>query len=195
MSAPSLSLRKGFNLVEAAIVLGVVGLVIGGIWVAASSVAENQRWQQTEQGWMYYIETINKLFPKAIVASQGNIDFNQQLSMSVPPPAGWTLGTNGRPKDPYGRLLIMQVQGSSGTFYAGYQEPVDNPECVYVYKMIIGKLFDRIITPTYFTASGTGPSGQCTLARNSYGDYNDGSYMNKCCPNSSGIGFYAALQN
>lgn len=29
---------KGFNLVEAAIVLGVVGLVIGGIWVAASAV-------------------------------------------------------------------------------------------------------------------------------------------------------------
>ncbi len=32
--------RKGFNLVEAAIVLGVVGLVIGGIWVAANSINE-----------------------------------------------------------------------------------------------------------------------------------------------------------
>lgn len=31
--------RRGFNLVEAAIVLGVVGLVIGGIWVVASSVS------------------------------------------------------------------------------------------------------------------------------------------------------------
>lgn len=30
--------KKGFSLVEAAIVLGVVGLVIGGIWVAASAV-------------------------------------------------------------------------------------------------------------------------------------------------------------
>jgi len=35
--------RSGFNLVEAAIVLGVVGLVIGGIWVAASSVTEKRR--------------------------------------------------------------------------------------------------------------------------------------------------------
>jgi len=32
---------EGFNLVEAAIVLGVVGLVIGGIWVAASGVQRN----------------------------------------------------------------------------------------------------------------------------------------------------------
>lgn len=37
-----LRLRLGFNLIEAAIVLGVVGLVIGGIWVAASAVRNNQ---------------------------------------------------------------------------------------------------------------------------------------------------------
>jgi competence protein ComGC len=35
--------RKGFNLVEAAIVLGVVGLVIGGIWATASAVMENHK--------------------------------------------------------------------------------------------------------------------------------------------------------
>ena len=39
--------RKGFNLVEAAIVLGVVGLVIGGIWVAA--------------GYFQYRSVINKI--------------------------------------------------------------------------------------------------------------------------------------
>ncbi len=38
--------KRGFNLVEAAIVLGVIGLVIGGIWVAASNVAANQRRQE-----------------------------------------------------------------------------------------------------------------------------------------------------
>jgi hypothetical protein len=31
--------RRGFNLIESAIVLGVVGLVIGGIWVAAAKVS------------------------------------------------------------------------------------------------------------------------------------------------------------
>jgi type II secretory pathway pseudopilin PulG len=28
--------QQGFNLIEAAIVLGVIGLVIGGIWVGAA---------------------------------------------------------------------------------------------------------------------------------------------------------------
>lgn len=35
--------NKGFNLIEAAIVLGIVGLVVGGIWVAATSVYANLR--------------------------------------------------------------------------------------------------------------------------------------------------------
>jgi hypothetical protein len=33
--------RRGFSLIEAAVVLGVVGLVIGGIWAAAVTVKEN----------------------------------------------------------------------------------------------------------------------------------------------------------
>lgn len=37
----------GFNLIEAAIVLGVVGLIIGGIWVAASAVSRAQKIDRT----------------------------------------------------------------------------------------------------------------------------------------------------
>lgn len=37
------SVRRGFNLIEAAIVLGIIGLVIGGIWIAATAVSERQK--------------------------------------------------------------------------------------------------------------------------------------------------------
>ena len=37
---PAARKKRGFSLIEAAIVLGVVGLVIGGIWAAAASVNE-----------------------------------------------------------------------------------------------------------------------------------------------------------
>ena len=34
--------RRGFNLIEAAIVLGVVGLVVAGVWVAAAAISERR---------------------------------------------------------------------------------------------------------------------------------------------------------
>ena len=37
------SKRRGFSLIEAAIVLGVVGIVIGGIWYAANTVQSSMR--------------------------------------------------------------------------------------------------------------------------------------------------------
>lgn len=42
--------KKGFNLVEAVIVLGIIGLVMGGIWVTASAVRESYRINETAQG-------------------------------------------------------------------------------------------------------------------------------------------------
>ena len=35
--------KKGFTLTEIAIVLGIIGLILGAIWVAAASVYQNQR--------------------------------------------------------------------------------------------------------------------------------------------------------
>ena len=52
--------KRGFNLIEAAIVLGVVGLVIGGIWVAAASL--KQRWfeQQFMEGLLVLAQNAQK---------------------------------------------------------------------------------------------------------------------------------------
>jgi hypothetical protein len=40
--------HRGFNLIEAAVVLGVVGLVIGGIWYAAASLQRDARRQDIQ---------------------------------------------------------------------------------------------------------------------------------------------------
>lgn len=59
--------QKGFNLIEAAIVLGVVGLVIGGIWVGASAVMRQHRVQQTIDGMLSIAERINQIYGKTAV--------------------------------------------------------------------------------------------------------------------------------
>ena len=42
--------KRGFSLIEAAIVLAVVGLVIGGIWVAAAAMYETYKVNKTVEG-------------------------------------------------------------------------------------------------------------------------------------------------
>lgn len=42
--------QRGFSLIEAAIVLAVVGLVLGGIWVAAAAMYENYKVNKTVEG-------------------------------------------------------------------------------------------------------------------------------------------------
>lgn len=55
--------RRGFNLIEAAIVLGVVGLIIGGIWVAASAVRGKMEANNSVEFLMRLAMHIQKVLP------------------------------------------------------------------------------------------------------------------------------------
>jgi type II secretory pathway pseudopilin PulG len=54
--------QRGFNLIEAAIVLGVVGLVIGGIWVAAAAVQSNMRESDASKQLIQMVQNIRNLY-------------------------------------------------------------------------------------------------------------------------------------
>jgi len=54
--------NRGFSLIEAAIVLGIISLVIGGIWTAASSVRQAQRVNEITVGIMQIATTAHKIF-------------------------------------------------------------------------------------------------------------------------------------
>lgn len=67
--------RRAFSLIESAIVLGVVGLVIGGIWVAAAAVSENMKVSKTVAALMTIMENTRRLnagyTPNRIAAAAG----------------------------------------------------------------------------------------------------------------------------
>ena len=52
---------RGFTLTEAAIVLGIVGLILGAIWVAAASVYANLRVKQTSEQLLQIAQGIRAL--------------------------------------------------------------------------------------------------------------------------------------
>jgi hypothetical protein len=52
----------GFNLIEAAIVLGIVGLIVGGIWAAAGSAYENMRQQNASKQLLALVQGIRGFY-------------------------------------------------------------------------------------------------------------------------------------
>lgn len=70
---------KGFNLVEAAIVLGVVGLVIGGIWVAASSVSHTMKVNTLYKGIVSTVINTRTLFGRNMTLPNGSAAVSDEM--------------------------------------------------------------------------------------------------------------------
>ena len=63
LTADKIKARKGFNLIEVATVLGVVGLVVGAIWVGASAVQERMKVADTVKTIILIYDRWEKLNP------------------------------------------------------------------------------------------------------------------------------------
>ena len=136
--------RKAFSLIEAAIVLGVVGLVIGGIWTAAAVVNDNIRQRQTADGWGYYVSYIGQTYQKSLTAKLTmGADIDLIMGPTVPLPAGWSLTSN-RPTDPYGNKLYMSIQPGGQVFTIGYMwQTVGDSACRVAFDFIISRVIDN----------------------------------------------------
>lgn len=84
--------RSGFNLVEAAIVLGVIGLVIGGIWVAASAVQSNIRKTDGSRALIQIVQNVRIMFEGQTPAATGSI--NTEVIRANAVPGDFINGTN-----------------------------------------------------------------------------------------------------
>jgi len=86
--------KRGFSLIEAAIVLGVVGLVVGGIWVAAKAVIDKWKAERLASGIITIVEGTKKLFPMQLWPNDpsGNTDIASVLVSAGIPPADMVKG-------------------------------------------------------------------------------------------------------
>lgn len=64
--------QRGFSLVEAAIVLAVVGLVLGGIWVAASAINDKLKVNRLTEIILNIDSETRKLFPPQLWPSESS---------------------------------------------------------------------------------------------------------------------------
>ena len=54
--------KSGFNLIEIAIVLAVIGLVIGGIYIAAGAVSENSKQRTLQKQILTIVNNVRTIY-------------------------------------------------------------------------------------------------------------------------------------
>lgn len=108
--------KKAFSLIESAIVLGVVGLVIGGIWVTAATVRENMLANELAKGFLYIKhETQNQIMMSQVPLTIQESYYNSAtlggtLGLA---PADW-IQSNGKIITPSGQGINMGTYDDSG---------------------------------------------------------------------------------
>jgi len=138
--------HSGFNLVEAAIVLGVVGLVIGGIWVAASTLRQNMLVNQTASAIQTIVSEANKIYtnmPRPAAAT----NLTPLMIQSGAIPSDLVMGTTA--KTPWGTSLAVQYRVLPNKLQVYLQNLPKN---------LCYQLMNRLLANTD-TSSGIGPQG------------------------------------
>ena len=106
--------KKAFSLVEAAIVLGVVGLIIGGIWVAAAQVTLYLQTSRAVSGIMSIKDNMQRLISRRDACTLGDNYFpsaSDLVGMGIVP-NDWAQGSN--IIHPYGGALTVKNMCTSG---------------------------------------------------------------------------------
>lgn len=99
--------RNGFSLIEAAIVLGIVGLVIGGIWVAASTISFKMNMNRTVTAVGQTYENMKRLYKKQTTLGAGTQVQGALLRSLVP--ADHLSADQQDMIDGFGRPIIIRV--------------------------------------------------------------------------------------
>lgn len=104
ISRKALREEQGFNLIEAAIVLGIVGIVIGGIWIAASMTFESLKQQSASKGLLSMSDSLKTMYNG--VPTGTAIDTVPNLISTNAIPADWQNGAAAA-KSPFGGAVTI----------------------------------------------------------------------------------------
>ncbi len=121
--------RRGFNLIEVAIVLGVVGLVIGGIWVAAAAVQSNLREADASKGLLQIVQNVRNLYYGQTPTATTDTDITTSLISANAIPGDFIAGTTSA-KNPFNGAVTVSLTGNPNDTIAVVYAAVPKDSCI-----------------------------------------------------------------
>jgi prepilin-type N-terminal cleavage/methylation domain-containing protein len=169
---PSLHHRRGFTLTEIAIVLGVMGMILGAIWGAASTVYANKKTTAALQEILAIVANVRGLYPNGqipaatvlspILINAGQVPSNMIGSCAGTPwGAGWG-GTAGCMFSPWNTQIVIGTQygwlpGDTPNTFDFIIFNLSNPQCASFAMQLIQQAAPNGLT--YFYSDSTGVIG------------------------------------
>jgi hypothetical protein len=104
--------KKAFSLIEAAVVLGIIGLVIGGIWVAAASVQAANKRDDAARAILQIVPIVRNLFKGFEITS--DLDITAAVFRSHTIPGTYIDEGAGVVRNPWGGTITLALVISNG---------------------------------------------------------------------------------
>ena len=149
--------QKGFTLTEIAIVLGIMGLILGAIWTAASAVYSNRRSEEAQTAVIQAVQSLRVLYStQAQFEAPG--DMNEELSKAGAIPKNLVLYKNTGEFDgtsgpfPNGKF---NVTATDTTTFAITMSLVPRENCINIIPIIAGNSRDPGLLEVVATASNS----------------------------------------
>ncbi len=128
--------RRGFNLIEAAIVLAVVGAVIGTIWGVSAKFYEDYKVNKTVEDLQLIVKNIQGLISRRDSEAMGNgVMIHQFLASTGVFPKDWRNASGSGLKHPFGGVVyvgnyIPPAGATEHRFYIMLQGGIPRSSCV-----------------------------------------------------------------
>ena len=147
-------LTKGFTLTEAAIVLGIMGLVLGAIWTAAAAVYSNQRVGHANTQVLQILQSIRALYSTSATFPTGDQTSNLIALKAIP--NEMVNGTTGTLINPWGGAITINGTGDGAGIALEYTGvPLD--ACIKFMSQVGGTNRDSGLTSAVASSSNESP--------------------------------------
>ncbi|HAX91594.1 MAG TPA: hypothetical protein DCY07_05210 [Rhodospirillaceae bacterium] len=155
--------RRAFTLTEAAIVLGITGIVLAAIWGAVNATTRNKNINQAVTNMALVVQNMRTLYRSQSGFANLNVDITPAMvTAGIFPSSMLTDATPPTPISPWGTAVTIRSVTAT-TFYVVFNSTLPTDDCIGLVSRAIGPGRDRGLSGIVTSANNFNAAALTTL--------------------------------